>query len=120
MSGINRVVVVTGGVQGIGRRTAELLAQQDYRLAIVDLHHPTETVRSIQAKGREVIVYGGDITDEATMDRFSREVLDRYERIDVLVNNAGVSLIAAAKDTTLSDYRRVLEVNLVAPPSVPT
>lgn len=115
MTGINRVVVVTGGAQGIGRRTAELLAQQDYRLAIVDLHHPTETVRSIQAKGREVIGFAGDITDEATVDHFSKEVFSRFGRADVLVNNAGVSLISAAEDTTVSDYRRVLEVNLVAP-----
>jgi NAD(P)-dependent dehydrogenase (short-subunit alcohol dehydrogenase family) len=49
------------------------------------------------------------------VERFAKEVFDRYGRADVLVNNAGISLISAAEDTALSDYRRVLEVNLVAP-----
>jgi NAD(P)-dependent dehydrogenase (short-subunit alcohol dehydrogenase family) len=107
--------VVTGGTQGIGRRTAELLAQRSFRLAIVDLHQPTDTVKAIEAKGGVAAGFAGDITDEATVDRFAKEVFDRYGRTDVLVNNAGVSLISAAENTTLSDYRRVLEVNLVAP-----
>ncbi|HEV2484251.1 MAG TPA: SDR family oxidoreductase [Terracidiphilus sp.] len=115
MSGITHVAVVTGGTQGIGRKTAELLAQRGYRLAIIDLHQPAETVRSIEAKGGEAMGYAGDITDEATIDRFTKEVFDRYRRVDVLVNNAGISLISAAEDTAVSDYRRVLEVNLVAP-----
>jgi NAD(P)-dependent dehydrogenase (short-subunit alcohol dehydrogenase family) len=115
MSGNTRVAVVTGGTQGIGRKTAELLAQRGYRLAIIDLHQPAETAKSIEANGGEAIGYAGDITDEVTVERFAKEVLDRYGRVDVLVNNAGVSLISTAEDTTASDYRRVLEVNLVAP-----
>ena len=59
--------------------------------------------------------YAGDITDEATVVQFAKRVIDRYGRVDVLVNNAGISLISAAEDTALSDYRRVIEVNLVAP-----
>ncbi|MGA2535595.1 MAG: SDR family oxidoreductase [Terracidiphilus sp.] len=46
---------------------------------------------------------------------FAKEVLGRFGRVDVLVNNAGISLISAAEETSLSDYRRVLEVNLIAP-----
>jgi|SRR5450631_1989784 NAD(P)-dependent dehydrogenase (short-subunit alcohol dehydrogenase family) len=115
MSENTRVAVVTGGTQGIGRKTAELLAQRGYRLAIIDLRQPTEPVECIESKGGEAMGCAGDITDEATVVQFAGEVFKRYGRIDVLVNNAGISLISGAEDTTASDYRRVLEVNLVAP-----
>jgi NAD(P)-dependent dehydrogenase (short-subunit alcohol dehydrogenase family) len=115
MNGNTRVAVVTGGTQGIGRRTAELLADRGYRLAIIDIHLPAETMRAIEAIGREAMAYTGDITDEETVHSFAKEVVERYGRIDVLVNNAGISLISAAEETTLGDYRRVLEVNLIAP-----
>jgi NAD(P)-dependent dehydrogenase (short-subunit alcohol dehydrogenase family) len=110
-----RTAVVTGGAQGIGRRTSELLAQRGYRLAIIDIHHPAETIKAIEAQGCEAMGFEGDITDEKTVDRFAQEVFERYGRVDVLVNNAGISLIVAAEHTAFSDYRRVLEVNLVAP-----
>jgi NAD(P)-dependent dehydrogenase (short-subunit alcohol dehydrogenase family) len=115
MSSNNRVAVITGGAQGIGRKTAELLAQRGYHLAIIDLRHPDETVRAIEASGGQVLAFAGDITDEATVNRFAVQVFSRYARVDVLVNNAGISHICAAELTAPSDYRRVLEVNLVAP-----
>ena len=111
----NRLAVVTGGAQGIGRRTAELLAQRGYNLAIIDHHRPVATLKAIEANGREALGYSGDVTDEATVDAFADAVFDRFGRADVLVNNAGVSLISAAEHTALIDYRRVIEVNLVAP-----
>jgi NAD(P)-dependent dehydrogenase (short-subunit alcohol dehydrogenase family) len=64
MSQDTRVAVVTGGTQGIGRRTAELLSERGYRLAIIDLHHPAETAHAIEARGHEVLAHTGDITDE--------------------------------------------------------
>ena len=115
MSTNQRVAVVTGAAQGIGRRTAELLAQQGYRLALIDLNSPAETVKSIESGGGEVMAHTGDITDESTVVEFADHVFFLYKRFDVLVNNAGISLISPAEQTALSDYRRVLEVNLVAP-----
>ena len=115
MSGNTPVAVITGGTQGIGRKTAELLADRGYALAIIDLHPPLDTVKAIEAKGGRAMGHIGDITDEATVERFALEVSQQFGRVDVLVNNAGISLIAAAELTTVSDYRRVLEVNLVAP-----
>jgi NAD(P)-dependent dehydrogenase (short-subunit alcohol dehydrogenase family) len=109
------VAVVTGGAQGIGRRTAELLAERGYRLAIIDLRLPTGTAEAIRAKGGEVMGYAADITDEAAVDEFARQVDTRFGRVDVLVNNAGISHIAPAELTSFADYRRVIEVNLVAP-----
>lgn len=113
--GNGRVAVVTGGRQGIGRRAAELLAERGYRLAIIDLHPPSDTIKIIEANGGKAIGCAGDITDEAMVENFVRQVFDQYGRTDVLVNNAGVSLISPAEHTSVSDYRRVLEVNLIAP-----
>jgi len=50
-----RVAVVTGGAQGIGRRTSELLSERGYRLAIIDLQQPAETVKAIKAAGGEAM-----------------------------------------------------------------
>lgn len=114
-NGNKRVAVITGGRQGIGRRTAELLAERGYKLAIIDLHQPAETVKAIQTKGGDAIGCAGDIVDEATVEKFVQQVFERYRRADVLVNNAGISLISPAERTSATDYRRVLDVNLVAP-----
>jgi NAD(P)-dependent dehydrogenase (short-subunit alcohol dehydrogenase family) len=115
MSVNKRVAVITGGTQGIGRRTAELLAERHYRIAIIDLRQPADTVNGIKARGGEAIGWAGDIVDEATIKGFAKQVFDRYRRTDVLVNNAGVSLISPAEQTSGTDFRRVLDVNLVAP-----
>ena len=82
---------------------------------MIDHHHPSETVKAIEENGRQAFGYSGDVTDEATVDAFAKAVFDRFGRPYVLVNNAGVSLISAAEHTALIDYRRVIEVNLVAP-----
>ncbi|HKT23368.1 MAG TPA: SDR family oxidoreductase [Terriglobales bacterium] len=110
-----RVAVITGAAQGIGRRTAELLADRGYRLALIDLRAPDQTLHSIQSRGTEAIDHVGDITDESVVEQLVRKVYERWGRSDVLVNNAGISLIAPAENISAKDYRRVLEVNLVAP-----
>ena len=115
MSGNGRVAVITGGARGIGRRTAELVAERGYRLALIDVEQPTDTVKAIEAKGGEAMGCAGDIVDERSVEGFVQQVFDRYGRADVLVNNAGISLISPAERTSVNDYRRVLDVNLVAP-----
>jgi len=109
------VAVITGGAQGIGRRTSELLAERGYRVAIIDLHEPAETLAAIRYAGGEAMGQAGDIADERAVGRFVEQVFEAYGRADVLVNNAGISLISPAEATAARDYRRVLEVNLVAP-----
>jgi NAD(P)-dependent dehydrogenase (short-subunit alcohol dehydrogenase family) len=108
------VAVITGGAQGIGRRTAEVLSERGYSLAIIDLHKPASTVRGIENRS-QIMGYAGDITREETVGEFARQVFARFGRVDVLVNNAGISLICPAEETSFADYRRVMDVNLVAP-----
>jgi NAD(P)-dependent dehydrogenase (short-subunit alcohol dehydrogenase family) len=110
-----RIAIVTGAAQGIGRRTAELLAGRGYALALIDLRDPAQTMQAIEAKGGSAMGFAGDVSRESTVEEFVQRVLERFGRIDVLMNNAGVSLIAPAELTTAEDFRRVLEVNLVAP-----
>jgi len=110
-----RVAAITGAAQGIGCRTAELLAERGYRVALNDLRMPDETMRSIDSRGGEAIAHAGNIADESTVEQFVRRVFENWGRTDVLVNNAGISFIAPAESTAAADYRRVLEVNLVAP-----
>jgi NAD(P)-dependent dehydrogenase (short-subunit alcohol dehydrogenase family) len=115
MSGNGRVAVVTGGRQGIGRRTAELLGGRGYRVAIFDLHEAAETVQAIEAAGGTAMSYRGDAADETAVEEFAGRVLAAFGRVDVLVNNAGISLIAPAEETEAAEFRRVIEVNLVGP-----
>lgn len=103
------VAIVTGAAQGIGRRTAEVLAGRGYCVALSDLHPCTET-----SVGESVEVLG-DITREECVAELVSTVRERWGRADVLVNNAGISFITPAEKTLPADYRRVLEVNLVAP-----
>jgi NAD(P)-dependent dehydrogenase (short-subunit alcohol dehydrogenase family) len=115
MSGSQKVAVITGAAQGIGRRTAELLATRGYCVAILDLQHPAATIAAIEAFGGSAFAVAGDITDEALVEDFAQQVLATWSRVDALVNNAGISHICPAEQIKAADYRRVLEVNLVAP-----
>jgi len=111
----NRVAVITGAAQGIGSRTAELLAEHGYSLALSDIRSPEETLRAAHDAGAEAFAFLGDISDESLVARFAEAVRQRWVRADVLVNNAGISFISPAEDISAAEYRRVLEVNLVAP-----
>jgi NAD(P)-dependent dehydrogenase (short-subunit alcohol dehydrogenase family) len=115
MTKTERVAVLTGAAQGIGKRTAELLAERGYALALSDLRSPAETLRAVRRLGTEAIEFLGDVADDAVVSNFAAAVRARWGRADVLVNNAGISMIAPAENLSATDYRRVLEVNLVAP-----
>lgn len=110
-----KIAVITGAAQGIGRRTAEVFAEAGYRLGLADLREPAGTVKAVAAAGAESISLVGDISDEATVGNFARAVQEKWGRVDVLVNNAGISFIENAEKISAADFRRVLEVNLVAP-----
>lgn len=110
-----KVALVTGAAQGIGQRTAEVLAQRGFSLALNDLRSPAETTSQVKNHGVDVIDVLGDVSDESAVARMAEAVMSRYGRIDVLVNNAGISSISPAEDITAAEWRRVMDINLLGP-----
>jgi NAD(P)-dependent dehydrogenase (short-subunit alcohol dehydrogenase family) len=103
------VAVVTGAAQGIGKQTAQLLNDLGWGLALIDLQQ-IETKQYTNA-----LSFVGDITDESFVNSTASATFTKFSRVDALVNNAGISNIAPALNTSAEKYRQVLEVNLVAP-----
>ncbi len=109
------VAVVTGAARGIGRVVALTLAERGYAVAANDLVPPDATLEELRDAGATALSLPGDVSDEASVRGMVRAVVDELGRVDVLVNNAGISLIEPAEETSLEDWRRVLEVNLTGP-----
>ena len=109
------VAIVTGAAQGIGRRTAEVLAEAGYTLALLDLKPCEATLATVRAQGGDAEQFLGDLSDEVAVTSAAEAVKSRWGRADVLVNNAGISFIAPAESVDGKAFLRVLEVNLLAP-----
>jgi len=101
------VAVITGAAQGIGERIAQVLAEAGYDLALFD----RQEISGFPA----ALTVMGDVTSEADVAALAYAVDDRFGRVDVLVNNAGIACISPAEETPLSVWRQVVEVNLTGP-----
>ena len=110
-----RVAVVTGAAQGIGRQVAQVLAQHGYALGLNDLCSPSETLAIAEKAGASVLELVGDVSDESCVRNLADKVQTTWGRVDLLVNNAGISCIVPAELTSASQFRRVFEVNLLGP-----
>jgi NAD(P)-dependent dehydrogenase (short-subunit alcohol dehydrogenase family) len=110
-----RVAVVTGAAQGIGRQVAQVLAQHGYALGLNDLYSPSETLAIAEKAGASALELVGDVSDEACVRNLADKVQTTWGRVDLLVNNAGISCIVPAELTSASQFRRVFEVNLLGP-----
>ena len=104
---VDRVAVVTGGSSGIGAATVELLVKDGFRVASLDLTLPTDGVAELTLQV--------DVTDVEQVDRALGAVVDQLGRIDVLVNNAGITGSQAATtlhETPVEEWDRVFAVNV--------
>jgi NAD(P)-dependent dehydrogenase (short-subunit alcohol dehydrogenase family) len=109
----DRISLVTGAGQGIGKATALALAQAGADVAAVDIDEAAAkaTADAVGASGRRGLAIGADVGDLAAIDRMVRRVTDAFGRIDVLVNNAGVTRRADLMDLTEADWDRIMRVN---------
>jgi NAD(P)-dependent dehydrogenase (short-subunit alcohol dehydrogenase family) len=108
--------VVTGGAGGIGRALCVQLAREGASVAVLDSNEPgaRETLALVRQEGADGLCLAVDIRREAEVAGSVREVLDRFGRIDLLFNNAGVELSRTLHETTEAEWDRVLDANLKA------
>ena len=108
-----RVAVVTGAGSGIGRALSILLAEEGCHLAIADINESglMETRRQIEKPGRKVSTHIVDVSDWEAMTAFSKEVLESYNNVHLLVNNAGVATTDLVEDGLLEDFEWIMGIN---------
>jgi NAD(P)-dependent dehydrogenase (short-subunit alcohol dehydrogenase family) len=112
-----RVVLITGGGSGLGAATADVLGGAGMRVVVGDVaaEGATRTVERIEAAGGDALAVPLDVTDPASAAAAVGAVLERWGRLDVLINNAGVDRTASFDELTLDDWDHVLGVNLRGP-----
>jgi len=107
-----KVAIITGAAQGQGASTARLFAQEGARVAIVDMN--ADKGETIAAEiGGEARFYAVDISKEAAWAELVADLVKRFGRIDVLVNNAAICPAISILDMETADFQAVLNVNLV-------
>lgn len=110
-----KVAVVTGGALGIGRAICLLLAKEAAAVAVTDIleEQGQETIGQIREQGGVAEFWHLDVTNEAEVQRVFSEVRQRFESIDVLVNNAGISGVdKPTHEITVEEWERVMAVNV--------
>jgi NAD(P)-dependent dehydrogenase (short-subunit alcohol dehydrogenase family) len=110
-----KVAIVTGGARGIGKACAFRFAEEGARVVLADILDGTQAKDEIVKKGGEAIDVHADVSDEKSTEQMVRTVLERYGRIDVLMNNAGVFADLGKKpffEISSQEWDRVLAVNL--------
>ncbi|MEP6884543.1 MAG: SDR family oxidoreductase [Gammaproteobacteria bacterium] len=110
-----RTIVVTGAAQGVGLATATMLAQRDYRVILLDLQPLDAQLEKLRGAGAQVAGLSGDVSAESFVQHLAHWIEREYGAADGLVNNAGISLIAPAEDTTAAQWQRVMNINLFGP-----
>ncbi len=111
-----QVIIVTGSgsPKGIGKTIAKTFAKQGGTVVIADMNVEgiQNTVEEIEGEGGKAFGIALNVTDKESVDNMVKTVMDKFGRIDVLVNNAGISQKVTVEDMTLDDMKRIFNVNM--------
>ncbi len=109
-----KVAIVTGSARGIGRATAELLAEHGAKVLINDLDGDVAEQASSEIQG-ETVSFAGDLTKESVPDQLVQKAIDEWGRIDIIVNNAGYTVDAPVHKMTDQQFQAMLDIHNVVP-----
>lgn len=109
-----KVALITGGSRGIGAETVKKFAKENYTV-LLNYNTSEEEAKTLRRElteqGRDVHLFHGDVSDYSQVRSMFRKIEKYFRKIDVLVNNAGVSLVKQLQDVKEADFDRVMAVN---------
>ena len=113
----DRVAIITGSGSGIGKATALALAQEGMKIVLCGrtVSKLEETAKLVEEAGGKALIVSGDLRDESYIIRIVDETMEAFGRIDVLINNAGVSLAKPVVDCTAEELDQIMDTNMKAP-----
>ena len=112
-----KVVLVTGAAKGIGKATAIEFAKNGYKLILADIYEEglEQTAQEIKKLGNKVGYFKTDVSDPESVEKLVKNSLENMDKVDILVNIAGILIMAEMKECTLSDWKKIINVNLWGP-----
>ncbi len=110
----DKIAIITGAGSGIGRATAVLFSKEGAKIVVADWSEEggKETVKEIENQGGEAIFVKTDVSKKEDVEKMKNECLEKFGRIDVLVNNAGIVKFAPFHETPEEDWDKIIDVNL--------
>jgi 3-oxoacyl-[acyl-carrier protein] reductase len=110
----NKVAVITGGAQGIGRATALGMAREGAKVVVADLQSEkaTAVANEVKALGSDALGIEVNVADESSVKKLTETTFADFGRIDILVNDAGIYLKSSVVDMSEADWDRTLDINL--------
>jgi len=108
----DRVAIVTGAAVGNGQAFCRRLAEEGARIMIADIADASEAMEGVTAIGGEIAATRADVTSEAQVNKVVRKTMERFGRIDILVNNVGFYHEEPFELISFDDWKKMLSVNL--------
>lgn len=108
----DKVVIITGAASGIGKATALRFAEEGAHIVVADFADGTATVREVTAKGVQAVYAEVNVTDPDSVQAMVSKTIEAFGKVDVLINNAGITKDAMMKKMTKEAWDAVINVNL--------
>lgn len=110
-----KTVLITGGTRGIGKETAKIYAKKGYNLVLNYVSDKTdveEIKKQMSELGAEVLMVKADVSKVSEVDKMMEQAIEKFKKIDVLVNNAGITKDGLLLRMSEEDFDKVVEINL--------
>ena len=108
---MEKVVIVTGASRGIGREIAKELAEKGY-IVIANYNKSEKQAQDLQKENKNIEIYKADVSNRNEVKEMIKYILGKYKKIDILINNAGISSYKLFTDVTDEDWNKIIKNNL--------